>query len=48
MKCTRVSPVLGMLVIPSAAIGQEPVHHDVMAQIRAEGLERSQVMFYER
>ena len=29
-------------------MAQEPVHHDIIAQIEAEGLERSQVMFYER
>ena len=39
-------PFLGAAVLCSSqlAAAQEPVHHDVIAQIKAEALERSQVL----
>ena len=44
MKSTRISILLGLLAFPAVAMAQEPVHHDIIAQIKAEGLERSQVL----
>ena len=44
MKPTRIPVFLGLLAIPPTVAAQEPVHHDVITQIKAEGLERSQVL----
>lgn len=44
MRSMRISLCVAVASFSQLAAAQEPVYHDVIAQIKAEGLERSQVM----